>query len=1276
MSHIDKLAILGIRSFSHEEAQYIKFFSPFTLIVGSNGTGKTTIIECLKYACTGDLPPNSKGGAFIHDTKIAGQTEVKAQVKLKFVDIDGQRNLCSRSMSLSQKKATAQQRSLDSSLQRYNTTTGETYSISSRCSDMDALIPAYLGVPKAILDNVIFCHQEESNWPLAESAILKKKFDEIFSSTKYTKALDSIKEIKKERNQEIRVDHARLDSLKADTTKSRRLKTEVKELKKRSEHKKQQIENADQKIHDIANQMDQLLEVCHHYEEILNNIKQIEHQKQMYHDQINELQGSILEHQHHESDNELEQLLAIQSSKAIANEETRQRLINEKDQFEHQLGQLRNSVSSKLTEMGRLQASAENHQQNIQDRDQLIEKLCLEFNIPISSHDNAFVAIQQVLKKNEDETKKIKEQAYKEQSSLSDQLQLLKSEIAGLMEAKKHTQRELEKEKDTLQRLNSQLDSFRVTQADVDMEKDRLTKEEDRLATHQAEMDSTNVDNQLASKEKLLREVDDKISNLNDEMSKLSRQGDTRAKLALKRTDFEAKMAAAKSIFEKCKAEVIQQLGTEPTLDRLDIDLKSILEKQTSHVSTLQLQYDQVNKDLSAVEALLSHSQKNIMNKRMEIKKLQQHIQKVCPDNPSPDEIKQLENLLIDIRNKFSSLGAAELLYQRFAQKAGRNHQCPLCVRPFSDDTDFDQFLQKMQSTIEKIPNQRSDYSKKIEALEEKLQKLRSLEGSWQQLETLEKKDITQLEKAASEQEQKQKDAIENLHKITIELTQANEDKSHLEQLYKLSEDAIRYYREATQLSEDISRLEMELRRTGSTRTINDCQRELEDLTDKSKTTRREMKRLQDDRESSFRIFQQLENNIRDYKDKLTQLGYKLDARNQDTDIKISPINNKIDQLDIALQECQSKWNSKLEMANKIANETQQNIQHLNSLNLKITSYESDSKDNQLESMIAMKQQLDSQIQSLKQKLDAKIEEISIVDKELADRKGVERELKDHLKYRSLQRQVKMCDQQLGEYKAQSKDFMKTSYEQKLELLKTKQTQLISSRGSLEGEVRQIQNQLERYQHELDYDYKNIEERHNKQFIQVKANEMAISDLDKYTSALQKAIMRYHSLKMEDLNKIIKELWMSTYRGGDIDYIEIRSDNEGSAANRSYNYRVVMIKDGKEMNMRGRCSAGQKVLTSIIIRLALAETFCVHCGILTLDEPTTNLDRDNIESLADSLTKIIRSRRSQTNFQLIVITHDEEFVEYLSRSEVAEGYYRISKDEKQCSVIRQQSFSF
>ena len=57
------------------------------------------------------------------------------------------------------------------------------------------------------------------------------------------------------------------------------------------------------------------------------------------------------------------------------------------------------------------------------------------------------------------------------------------------------------------------------------------------------------------------------------------------------------------------------------------------------------------------------------------------------------------------------------------------------------------------------------------------------------------------------------------------------------------------------------------------------------------------------------------------------------------------------------------------------------------------------------------------------------------------------------------------------------------------------------------------------------------------------------------------------------------------------------------------NSSVVMNKGGAEMEMRGRCSAGQKVLASLIIRLALAETFSVNCGMIALDEPTTNLDQ-------------------------------------------------------------------
>jgi hypothetical protein len=60
------------------------------------------------------------------------------------------------------------------------------------------------------------------------------------------------------------------------------------------------------------------------------------------------------------------------------------------------------------------------------------------------------------------------------------------------------------------------------------------------------------------------------------------------------------------------------------------------------------------------------------------------------------------------------------------------------------------------------------------------------------------------------------------------------------------------------------------------------------------------------------------------------------------------------------------------------------------------------------------------------------------------------------------------------------------------------------------------------------------------------------------------ALQNFHSLKIREINKIIRELWQLIYKGEDIDSIEIESGPEEGAAvsktTRSYNYRVVMRK--------------------------------------------------------------------------------------------------------------------
>lgn len=298
------------------------------------------------------------------------------------------------------------------------------------------------------------------------------------------------------------------------------------------------------------------------------------------------------------------------------------------------------------------------------------------------------------------------------------------------------------------------------------------------------------------------------------------------------------------------------------------------------------------------------------------------------------------------------------------------------------------------------------------------------------------------------------------------------------------------------------------------------------------------------------------------------------------------------------------------------------------------------------------------------------------------------RNLEDNLKYVSVKAQLAALDAQLVSREAEL-DRMRAGRDlgshvkEADERFNAKSGVMHGTRGkreALAGRLAVLSKDLKRAAKEKS------EELQQEQRVRQQTLRLAYTDLDRYHRALDQALMAFHTLKMKHINKTIRELWQQTYRGSDIDGIEILSDTDmgsagaaatatGKAPRRNYNYRVVMKRGDATLDMRGRCSAGQKVLACLVIRLALAESFCLDCGMLALDEPTTNLDAENIESLASALESIIKSRSEQSNFQLLLITHDEKFIELLSSREVCDKYWRVYRDERGFSKLRQEDIA-
>ncbi|KAL9618444.1 MAG: hypothetical protein Q9160_006822 [Pyrenula sp. 1 TL-2023] len=1297
MSELEKLRISGIRSFSSNDHQVIRFHTPLTLIVGYNGSGKTTIIECLKYATTGELPPNSKGGAFIHDPNIVKEKEVLAQVKLQFKAMSGTTMVVTRSLSLTVKKTTRQQKTLEGNL----TTRGnERASISSRVAELDQIMPQYIGVSKAVLDNVIFCHQEESLWPMSEPSVLKKKFDEIFEALKYTKAIDNIKQLRKKQNEELAKykiieQHAKEDKEKATKNEKRSIK-----LQDDIETLREECTKLSSEMSNRTNLADQTWQKAESYSRVLASLEAKNYEARSKKVTIDDLKAHLKEVS--ESDEWLESTLEQFEERLIQYREHENSGKEDYMELKQQIEDLRQKQSDKQVERGQFESEKAQYERHIADRKDITRTVAGRHNLrgfDSLSDDREFEdfirKLQKILKEASTSLQQAKEENTRARDDARSRLNQLTQRKSALQDNKNSARSQISSNDRAAREIQSRMDQIDMDEGRKAVIESRIDDIQQQLHKSRQSADTASWERSLSDANAQLRTHEEEHTRLNQELVQSTRQAGELARLDHLKKEFKDRKHSLEVMSGTHGERITQLVGDGWEAHSVDKRYQDALRERSDELDNVKREHDSISRELEQTEYALRQLRTQLKGKESESKLYAQKLRDIIDDKPSEydDVLDRKRNRFKQLKEGLESYDGLERYFNSCMEVLEKNQVCRTCLRQFSPGKEIDKARKHLANLISKA--QQGNEKQQLVEAEDEFNLVRDAGVHYENWKRLHQKEIPSLRKEETDVDSRRVKLLNRIEKHDEVVQNRTEAKNELESLGRNVTNMGKAAEEARSYQSQIEELSAKKSSQQLSRTLDEIQTDIAAIGEKTRASKQVISRLTNEREQSRAHMSNLEIERSQARNELTTANFQLDKKTthasrieeyrklnqqqrelvEKADADIENIAPELDKAEAKYSDICERGDSRERNLDRERIQISESLQSLNLANSEIKSYVERGGLNQLSNCQRELKSMESQMARLDKDQEKVVKEIKKIEQQLQDSEATKRQYSDNLRYRHEVRELNKIHSEIEELAAKDAEVDRTHFQEESKRLRNEYHTLSAQREGKMGEMKSKDVQLRELIADWETDYKDAASRYKESHIKVETTKAAVEDLGRYGGALDKAIMKYHSLKMEEINRIIEELWQRTYRGTDVDSVLIRSDNENAKGNRSYNYRVCMVKSDVEMDMRGRCSAGQKVLASIIIRLALAECFGVNCGLIALDEPTTNLDRDNIQSLAQSLHEIIKNRERQKNFQLIVITHDEDFLRHMQCGDFADYYYRVSRDASQNSVIERQDIS-
>lgn len=1136
----------------------------------------------------------------------------------------------SRSLQLTVKKAGNSMKTLDGSIKLSKN--GETTTMSQRVAEIDQMMPKYLGVSKAILESVIFCHQDESLWPMSEPATLKKKFDEIFEALKYTKAIANIKDLAKSKKTSL----GQLTILAAGAKdakdraeklekKCRQLQTEIETLRAENNELQKDIDateaNAGRKRSDVL-----LLQ------NILGNLNLKRENASMMQRSIDSTLETMEEMT--EPDEWLKSTLA-QYQERLAHSISQQEIIHRQQQEAKQrLDHGRRQLNAKLAEQGQHEADKKKYERDLVIRNTLVKDSAELYKIRgfegelDETEVRAFIT--RINKESRDKGRSLEVLQKRVDEDLSqkrDVREELQRQKAAHIQNKLHAKESITSTERKISKLQKDIDSISIDEGAKAVLESSLKSVVDRLQTARAELDSASWESQIQSETIELRRLDDEAERLSNELREAMQYVQAHTNLAYTRKELNETKQSLETMVSAHTDKINAMLGTEWSLSSLEEDYQVILEQKREVVAKAQRGRDSRNRELEEANFKLSSLRKSKDLKTKELKKCQEMVIKSIevegqPLSRAEDYIEELTQLQTDrdiVSTDFNNFESTAIFFKQCINVVKTQNKCHLCDRKFVQEQEKSAAIQALNNKLAKQAKETIEADLRI--FDEALKVANAARPQYEVYTRLSQHELPELSSNIQEADKQRADVLSQLEVLDRQVNQLDMTRKDVEAIATTVATIVRYQKQAEKLESKLTDLASQQQSSGvSSRSVEEIQDRQNTCLEETKGLRARIEGMRQSQLRGEKGIAQLEyekqttenklgmaeqrlsekkslsTQIRECKDNNTISRASIEAADQEMD-KLAP---KIAQVNAEYEEIKRRGDLEAKEVRSEQSKISNTLNKLESADGEVSHYLNSGGPAKLDACQSALVHIQSEMKSIEDEMTQLTDKLAEMKKQAADGDRIKRNIQDNLKYRRDLKELDKIRSDIEELESKNatQDYRRLQVE--LSKLETKLDGMRANRGTIQGGMKSKDNELAGLLEDYESMYKNAARDFRVAVVNVETTRAAIEDLTCYSKALDHAIMKYHGLKMEEINRIAGELWQATYQGTDIDTILINSDAENAAGKRTYNYRVCMIKQDAEMDMRGRCSAGQRVLASIIIRLALAECFGVNCGVSSL----------------------------------------------------------------------------